>query len=241
MDVNQIKKRIDNVLERIDRPPVAAFDADGTLWRGDMGEAFFEYQIKKGLVPLPRDPWGHYEWLKKESSYTTAYLWLAQICAGFKLAEVRSWANSALHEIDVGVFETQQEIVRHLLQNKVQVYVVTASVKWAVEPAAEFYFGLPYESVLGIKVKEGENGLLTADADGPITWREGKAEALLARTQGVRPFFCAGNTTGDLALLETATDIGLIMASARPGEGNYATEQEMLEIAKLRGWYLHQL
>src|SRR5579863_7780668 len=31
-------------------PRVAAFDCDGTLWSGDAGETFFDWEIKKGLV-----------------------------------------------------------------------------------------------------------------------------------------------------------------------------------------------
>src|SRR2546422_5919854 len=29
---------------------VAAFDCDGTLWSGDAGEGFFDWEIKQGLV-----------------------------------------------------------------------------------------------------------------------------------------------------------------------------------------------
>ena len=32
-------------------PRVAAFDCDGTLWSGDAGERFFDWEIKQGVVP----------------------------------------------------------------------------------------------------------------------------------------------------------------------------------------------
>ena len=32
------------------RPDVAAFDCDGTLWSGDAGETFFDWEIKRGVV-----------------------------------------------------------------------------------------------------------------------------------------------------------------------------------------------
>ncbi|HVI78057.1 MAG TPA: hypothetical protein VM715_07810, partial [Candidatus Acidoferrum sp.] len=32
------------------QPRVAAFDCDGTLWSGDAGENFFDWEIKKGVV-----------------------------------------------------------------------------------------------------------------------------------------------------------------------------------------------
>src|SRR5690348_3404328 len=31
-------------------PQVAAFDCDGTLWSGDAGETFFDWEIKRGVV-----------------------------------------------------------------------------------------------------------------------------------------------------------------------------------------------
>src|SRR5271156_1554385 len=32
-------------------PATAAFDCDGTLWSGDAGETFFNWEIRQGLVP----------------------------------------------------------------------------------------------------------------------------------------------------------------------------------------------
>src|SRR5512141_2802317 len=32
------------------KPRVAAFDCDGTLWSGDAGETFFDWEIKRGVV-----------------------------------------------------------------------------------------------------------------------------------------------------------------------------------------------
>src|SRR5206468_361086 len=43
-----VQSFIDSVL-RI-QPRVAAFDCDGTLWSGDAGENFFDWEIKKGVV-----------------------------------------------------------------------------------------------------------------------------------------------------------------------------------------------
>jgi phosphoserine phosphatase len=34
------------------KPLVAAFDCDGTLWSGDAGETFFDWEIKRGVVSV---------------------------------------------------------------------------------------------------------------------------------------------------------------------------------------------
>src|SRR5436305_726829 len=91
----KLKALLDDLEKK--RPPgraVAAFDADGTLWNTDMGEAFFDYQIRHRLVPLPEDPWSHYNRLKQEVSHTAAYVWLAQVLNGVPLSRVRTWAQA---------------------------------------------------------------------------------------------------------------------------------------------------
>ena len=57
---DRINTALDYALAK-DAEPVAAFDADGTLWDTDLGEAFFHYQIDNKLVSLPSEPWSHYQ------------------------------------------------------------------------------------------------------------------------------------------------------------------------------------
>lgn len=217
---------------------IAAFDADGTLWDTDLGEQFFQYKIDNHLVPLPENAWDHYEWLKKNKGNPAAYLWLAQICEGIPLSRVREWAEKAVAEKHLPVYEEQRTILAKLKELEVEVYIVTASIKWAVEPGA-LRLGLTHDHVMGIET-EVVNGVVTAKQKGLITYREGKATALLDRTGGAKPYFASGNTEGDKWLLECATDLRLVMSSAPPGGTNFKTEHVMLDLAKERGWYSHR-
>jgi phosphoserine phosphatase len=217
---------------------VAAFDADGTLWDTDLGEQFFQYKIDNKLVPLPEDAWGHYEWLKKNKGNPVAYLWLAQICKGVPLAQVRAWAEEAVAAKPPPVYAEIDAILKKLKELEVEIYIVTASIKWAVEPGA-LRLGLTHDNVMGIET-EVLNGIVTEKQKGLITYREGKASALLDRTGGVKPYFAAGNTEGDKWLLESATGLRLVMSSAPPRSTNYDTEHVMLALAKERGWYSHR-
>ena len=218
---------------------VAAFDADGTLWDTDLGEALFGHQVDNRLVPLPPDPWGHYEHLKVAVSHPVAYLWLAQINKGVPLAQVREWAEAAVKKMEpVPVYDEQRKILEKLKALEVEIYIVTASIKWAVEPGAR-RLGLADDQVIGIET-EVVDGLVGEKQKGVITYREGKAQALEARTGGVKPYFAAGNTEGDKWLLESATHLRLVISSARPEGENWPTEQKMLALAKERGWYSHR-
>ena len=227
-------------LERL-RPKgraIAAFDADGTLWNDDMGEKFFEYLIRHRLVPLPPDAWGHYHHLKDTISHTVAYLWLAQILKGVNIAQVRAWAELAVAARTPPIFPEIWKVLAKLKELNVEVYIVTASITWAVEPGAR-RLGLRENQVIGIET-EVVDGIVTDMGKGVITYREGKAEALLAHTGGVKPYFCAGNTEGDKWLLEASTDLSLVLSSAPENTENYPTELKMLELAGARGWHYHR-
>lgn len=219
---------------------IAAFDADGTLWDTDLGEALFEYQIRNNLLPnLPKDPMEHYHRMKKEKSHEAAYLWLAQINAGRRIEEVREWAKAAVRALHpVPVFTEQRKIIGHLLNKGCQVYIVTASIAWAVEPGAALV-GLKPENVIGIRTKVVD-GLVTDQQDGSITYRNGKVTGLLEKTGGAYPFFCAGNTEGDLPLLEASRSIRVVVAASDKRNTNYDTEQSMIKLAQTHGWFCLQ-
>lgn len=236
-----ILNTIDTLLKATPGPHYAAFDADGTLWDGDVGENFFQYQIDHCQLPALKglDPWEHYLSLKKKHP-PTAYLWLAQICADYPIAEVREWSKLAVEKFPLPVFESQKKLIQELLQRQIHVSVVSASVQWAVEGAVS-HVGLPAEAALGVKTQV-VGGVVTRDGDGPITWREGKPLALLARTQGRQPILCAGNSSGDIHLLECSQGVRLALQTQLPITAHpklYEDEQQLLAIARQKGWLIH--
>jgi phosphoserine phosphatase len=220
-------------------PRIAAFDADGTLWDHDAGETFFEWEIHKaGLKDLPADPWAHYEALKKINPIT-AYVWLAQINAGVPLTQVREWAAQCFREQPAWpVLASQKKLIDHLRALDFEIYIVTASIKWAVEPVAALV-GVDFDHVLGITTKI-ENGLVGMEGVLPVTWRQGKADGLLAATGGIRPILASGNTYGDIALLDTATHVQLAITTQSEPCGLFNEESKLAEEADRRGWLRHK-
>ncbi|MBX7230580.1 MAG: haloacid dehalogenase-like hydrolase [Bdellovibrionales bacterium] len=218
-------------------PAPAAFDADGTLWGTDLGEALFLYQIKNHLLPqLPKKPWEHYEYLKENVSHEVAYLWLAQINKGLPLEQIRQWAEKAVAELDpLPIYQEIQETIDLLHQLKCPVYIVTASIKWAVEPGAR-RVGVPVENVIGVQTQV-DQGIISDKAFGAMTYKQGKVIGLKTATKGIPAFFCAGNTEGDLPLLESATHFRLVVTGSPPKNSNYQTEQKMIQIAQKNNWH----
>jgi phosphoserine phosphatase len=235
----KLQKLLDDLEKR--RPKgraVAAFDADWTLWDTDLGEGLFHYQIQNKLVELPPDPWGEYNRMKVELGNRAAFLWLAQINKGVSLAKVREWAEAGVASKPLPVYDEIPVILSKLKSLDVEIYVVTASIKWAVEPGAR-RLGLTFDQVIGIET-EVVSGVVTDKQHGVISYREGKPEALLAKTGGVHPYFAAGNTEGDKWLLESSTHLRLVMSSAPEDQENWATESKMLALAQERDWYSHR-
>lgn len=234
---SRINTTLDQVLKE-DSAPIAAFDADGTLWDIDLGETFFHYQIDNKLVNLPPDAWNHYEAMKAEDP-RKAYLWLAQICQGQTLEQVHAWAREGVTAAaPIPVFMEQKKLIDLFLKKGVQIFIVTASVKWAVEPGAEL-LGLKKENVLGVETCV-ENGVVTDRQKGLITYREGKVSALLEATHGKKPFFASGNTMGDEQLLQSATHLSLAVSAASRDDKLFKTEFELQEQAAKHRWLSHR-
>jgi phosphoserine phosphatase len=218
----------------------AAFDADGTLWDIDLGENFFQYQIDHKKIPLPTDPWNYYLEMKKiNNDPRDAYAWLAQINRGLPESEVLKWAESAFAEIAPNpIFSEQKKLISLLLKNSVKIYIVTASPKLAVVPGA-IAMGLTAENVIGVET-EVVNGLITENKIEPITYRQGKVDALLKKTGNMNPFLCSGNTIGDYELLKNSTHIKLAVSAASRDDKLFKSENELLAKAAENNWWRHR-
>lgn len=230
----KVKSDIDKALKDPKAHPIAAFDADGTCWFSDVGRDFFNHQMAKNFFPGPHYTWEDYKKME-EQNMEEALLWMAQILSGFTLDEVREFGLDATKNIRPHFIDHQKEVVKHLLKQGVDVYIVTASVKWTIEAAAE-EMGIHRDRVLGIQTAI-ENGLITDKQYGPLTWTDGKVTALLEATNGKHPFFASGNTSTDLPLLKSATHIRKVIHSAPLGDGLHETERKALDYAKKQGWH----
>ncbi len=218
----------------------AAFDADGTLWDTDLGENFFNYQIDHELVKLPPAAYDHYLEMKKiNNDPRSAYVWLAQINAHQKLETLRQWSQEAFNSIKPSpLFSEQKKLIDLLQENNIQIYIVTASVKWAVEPGAKA-LGLTAEHVIGVETIVTD-GIITDKPIHPITYKAGKVEALLKHTNNQHPFLASGNSTGDLEMLESATHVRLAVSAASRDDKLFKTENELILHAEKNNWLSHR-
>ncbi|MBL7554848.1 MAG: haloacid dehalogenase-like hydrolase [Bdellovibrionaceae bacterium] len=226
-------------LKKNQTPLVALFDADGTLWDTDLGENLFHYTIDNRLVELPPNPWEHYlELKKKNSDPRDAYLWLAQIYKGQTLDQVRKWADDALKSLQpFPVFDDQRKLINLLKNHQVTIKVITASIAWAVEPGARA-LGLLDSDVIGVETRV-QNGIVTDEKAGVITYRGGKVEGYKAKHKD-QPFLAVGNSEGDVELLEFSSHLRLAVSAANREDRLYKSEYHLQEIAKSKNWHFHR-
>ena len=204
-----------------------AFDADGTLWRDDVGEAFLRHLIALGLVKLQggRDPYAVYE-EKVHQDKATGYAYCAQLQAGLRRAEVaRIAADFAAGWVAPRLIDSTQALLSLLVESGLRPAVVSASALEIVLAAAPLA-GVPVERCSGMTLHD-EGGVLTAQLVPPVTYAHGKVLAL--DLLGLRPLaLAAGDSiSGDLAMLEAA-GIAVVVA---PRCGSV-----LAELAAKRGW-----
>ncbi|MBX2798441.1 MAG: HAD-IB family phosphatase [Myxococcales bacterium] len=182
--------------------PIAAFDFDETCIRGDLSEtllAHLDGETSEDLVGAYTDA--------VRRDVRTGYTDLVDtLVAGRTESEVRALALATLSRgITEGVLaprETIRELIWAMHRHGWQVWVVTASPEPLVQPVAE-RFGVHPHRVLGMRCRKDATGRYVAGVTEPVTYRQGKLDALVAAA-GASPCFAAGDSRTDDALLRSA-------------------------------------
>lgn len=95
-----------------------------------------------------------------------------------------------------------RHLVSHLEGMGAEVWVVSASPEPLVEGAAE-WFGIPPERVVGVRPVVDSQGRILPRVEPPITWRQGKVEAI-EKYIGRRPHLAFGDAWTDFEMLTWA-------------------------------------
>lgn len=206
---------------------IAVFDHDGTLWAEQpmYFQLFFALDRVKKLAPQ------HPEWREKEpfssllkGDVKTALAGgdhaLAQIVmathAGLTTDEfekiVIEWMNSAKHPttgklFTEMVYQPMLELLNYLRANGFKTYIVSGGGIEFMRPWTEKVYGIPPEQVIGstgglkYEIRNGIPVLIKLPEISHNDDKEGKPVGI-QRHIGRRPIFAAGNSDGDLAMLQ---------------------------------------
>lgn len=203
-----------------------AFDGDGTLWSGDVGEDFLEHLLHEDaftdlaarLFAGEAERFGVTKSKRAKDqlaamfhAYTEGTYPEDRICGLIALAVAGRRADDVARVAEAVV--SAREVRGRLHEEAVGIldesralgltcYLVSASPRPIVVAAAACV-GLGPNDVIAVTVREVD-GTLGASLDEPIPYGEGKATRLIERL-GARPLLaCAGDNAFDLAMLKRA-------------------------------------
>jgi HAD superfamily phosphoserine phosphatase-like hydrolase len=208
---------------------VAAFDCDGTLWSGDAGERFFDWELRQGDIvsaALDRPMRERYAAYKRgEVDETTMCGEMVTMHQGIS---DRKMMDAAVRFFDQflasQIFPEMRELVRRLQENGCEVWAVSSSNEWVIRAGMK-HFGIPDRRILAAKV-EVDNGIVT-DRLIRVPSGSGKPEALRAAVgKGIDGSF--GNSRWDTEMLAMAKHA--VAVNPNP---------DLESVARERGWRIY--
>lgn len=144
-------------------PGVAAFDCDGTLWSGDAGETFFDWEIRGGIVSeaVGRAMRARYAEYKAGSvseddmcgEMVTMHRGLSEAAA------MDAATNFFEHAFPGKIFPEMRDLITRLHAQGCEVWAVSSSNEWVIRAAMK-HFGIAQNRILAAAV-EIDDGVVT--------------------------------------------------------------------------------
>jgi phosphatidylglycerophosphatase C len=203
------------------------FDADGTLWKGDVGESFFIWELdnKKFLPPQQaqaQQMWQAYT--DKRLSERDMWIAAATLQNGLRESDVQRWAASFFRaNFQDRIFPAMQSAIANLQRRGVRVWIVSASHRWIIEAGAD-YLHVRRSNVIAISAKV-KDGRITGEVINPVPFQAGKVEAIRGHLSTL-PFIAFSDSINDLPMLELATTSRVVINP----------DERLRTTAMSRGW-----
>jgi phosphoserine phosphatase len=217
---------IDSVLRL--EPRFAAFDCDGTLWAGDAGEGFFDWELKQGLVSdeiVRRARQGYADYKAGKVDEHTICAEMVTIHRGLSVAAVQDAANQYFEENFVDqIFPEMRELIRRLQQSGCDVWAISSTNEWVIRAGMK-HCGIPENKILAAAV-EIENGRVT-DRVVRVPTGPGKPKAI-REVVGRDPDAAFGNSRWDAEMLMISRHAFAVNPNA-----------DLEKIARERGWHIY--
>jgi phosphoserine phosphatase len=185
-------------------PRLAVFDCDGTLWSGDAGEGFFDWELKRGVVSDDVACWAR----ARYADYRAGRVSEDDMCGemvtmhkGLQESEILRLSREFFDEQFVSrIFPELRQLVAELQNSGCDVWAVSSTNEWIIREAMK-HFSIPPEKILGARV-EIENGIIT-DRLVRVPTGIGKPQAIL-EVIGRPPDAAFGNSRWDAEMLRIA-------------------------------------
>jgi len=137
-------------------PKLAVFDCDGTLWSGDAGEGFFEWELNQGLVSDETVRWARSRYADYRAGKVSEDVMCGEMVTlhrGLTEAEVQRAANTYFKRHCVPwIFPEMQRLVHAVQGAGADVWAVSSTNQWVIRAAMK-HFGIPEPKILAASVR----------------------------------------------------------------------------------------
>ena len=250
IDVDELIRAIEDAAAR-EPGGAIAFDGDGTLWSGDIGDDFFDALLEHGLTDVARLALAREAEAERLDATGTgaeiAHRLHAAYLAG-KFPEERifeimtwsaaGWSRAKLEGFCAGVIDAVGlrgrlhaeaiHVVEHAKRVGIEIHLVSASPR-AIVQAAALIVGLPKGSVVAAS-ESYDADVVQASVDRPIPYGVGKVTRLRQRL-GTRALYAAfGDNAFDVPMLLEAR----LPVAIRPKQRLLDRAPEVRDLAVLK-------
>ena len=186
------------------KPQLAVFDCDGTLWAGDAGFGFFDWELTRGLGSDDVVRWArarYEDYLVGTVSEDDMCAEMVTINRGLPVADVMHAAGEFFEEKMLsGFFPEMKDLVFRLQDIGSEIWAVSSTSEWVIQAGMK-HFGIPADRILAAKVQI-EQGTIT-DQLVRVPSGEGKPRAIREVVDGDLDA-AFGNSRWDIGMLEMA-------------------------------------
>lgn len=211
------------------KPRLAVFDCDGTLWSGDAGFGFFDWELSRSLVASDVVSWArarYADYLAGKVSEDDMCAEMVTINRGLTESEVKRAAGQFFEaEMVEGFFPEMQDLVLQLHQTGCEVWAVSSTSEWVIQAGMK-HFGIVPSRILAAAVVVEDSKV----TDKVIRVPSGKGKPLAIREVIARtPDVVFGNSIWDADMLEIARHPFAINPT-----------EELLALATQRKWPVYR-
>jgi len=208
---------------------MAVFDCDGTLWAGDAGEGFFDWELKQGVVSDEVVRWAR----PRYADYRAGRVSEDDMCGemvsmhrGMAETEIQAAAADFFEEKFVAqIFPEMRTLVLDLRKAGCEVWAVSSTNEWVIRAAMK-HCGISENNILASAV---------AIEDGRVTDRLIRVPSGLGKPRAIReviqrdPDAAFGNSRWDAEMLKISKHAFAVNPNP-----------DLEEIARDRGWRVYK-
>ena len=118
------------------QPRIAAFDCDGTLWAGDAGEGFFDWELKQGLVSDEIVAWARSRYADYKSGKVDEETMCGEMVTlhrGMGEDQVQRAAGQYFErQMASQIFPEMRDLVRRLRESGCDIWAVSSTNEWVI-------------------------------------------------------------------------------------------------------------